>query len=112
QEYDKLVAQSFNLIYDPRTFPGILEMLKGEGDPVEGLARTASMVVLRVLSSAQQAGVEFTPDVKLHAGAEVLEDLAELSRQSGVHDYTQDPDGLEGAFFKALDIVRTTLQEA
>jgi hypothetical protein len=112
RQYETFVAQGFNLIYDPKLFPQVVEMLRGEGDPQEGLARTAAMVVMRVMTSAQQSGIEFAPDVAMHAGTELFEDLGELSKQAGIHDFSQDPDGLEGSYFKALDMVRAQLQEA
>lgn len=112
EAYDMFVAQAYNLIYDEKVLPQIVGMLEGEGDPVEGLARAAAMVISRVKGSAEEAGVELSGDVLLHAGTEVLEDLAELSKESGVKDYTQDPDSLEAAYFRALDIFRVELQEA
>lgn len=111
EQYDMFVAQAYNLIYDEKMMPQVVEMLKGEGDPIEGLARTASMIISRVRASAIEGGMELSGDVLLHAGTEVLEDLAELSKEAGVKDYTQDPDALEAAYFRALDIFRMELQE-
>lgn len=111
EQYNMFVSQAYNLIYDDAMMPQIIEMLKGEGDPIEGLARAASMIISRVRASAIEAGMELSGDVLLHAGTEVLEDLAELSKEAEVKDYTQDPDALEGAYFRALDIFRMELQE-
>ena len=111
EQYNMFVSQAFNLIYDEKMMPQIIEMLKGEGDPIEGLARAASMVISRIRRSAIEGGVDLSGDVLLHAGTEILEDLADLSREAEIKDYTQDPDALEAAYFRALDIFRVELQE-
>ena len=112
QAYNTFVAQAWNVVYDERMFPQVLEMLKGEGDPMEGLARTAAMVIAKVAQSAEEAGKPIPSDVGLHAGTEVFEDLAELSKEAGIKDYSEDPDALEGAYFRTLDHVRVMMQEA
>lgn len=111
EQYDMFVSQAYNLIYDDAMMPQVLKMLEGEGDPIEGLARAASMIISRIRASAIEGGVELSGDVLLHAGTEVLEDLAELSKEAEIKDYTQDPDALEAAYFRALDIFRVELQE-
>lgn len=110
--YDKVVAQAFDLIYDKRMLPGVVEMLKGGGDPVEGLATAAAQITARVASAAQQAGQQIPPDVLLHAGTEIYEDLADLSGKVGIKDFSQDQDAFEGAYFRALDQFRMLVQEA
>lgn len=112
QQYDQIVAKAYDLIYDNKTMPAIVETLKGEGDPIEGLARTTSSVMLRVIQSGMQANVPINGEVAFHAGTEVFEDLADLSREAGVKDYTQDQDGMEKAYFLALDYSRQAFQDA
>lgn len=110
--YNHFVAKAMMLTYDEKMFPQVLSMLEGEGDPVEGLARATAMIVARVASAAEQAGQQLSGDVVLHAGTEVLEDLAELAREAGIKDFSQDPDALEASYFRALDHFRMTLQDA
>jgi hypothetical protein len=110
--YDKIVGQAMNLVYDKEFMPQVIEMLKGEGDPVEGLARTAALVIARIATSGEKAGVQMKGDVLHHAGTEILEDLAELSREADVKDYSEDPDALEAAYFRALDMFRVMMQDA
>ena len=40
QGYDEFVNNAFSVIYDKKSLPQILEGLKGDGNPVEGLANT------------------------------------------------------------------------
>lgn len=116
--YNQFVARAMLMIYGKTMLPKVLDMLDGgaekgqEGDPMEGLARTAALVVGRVAQAADQAGQKLTGDVLLHAGKEILEDLAELSRVAKIKDYSEDPDALEGAMFRALDQFRMMLQGA
>lgn len=110
--YETFVAQAFNLIYDDKSLPKVLTMLKGEGQPMEGLARATVQIVARVAMSGEQAGQKFKAHIVHAAGREVLEDLAELSRVAKIHDYTKDKKSLEGAYFRAMDMFRKTAEQA
>lgn len=111
-QYDQIVANAYNLIYDDKSMPAIVKMLEGDGDPVEGLARATSSVMLRVIQSGLQSNAPINGEVAFHAGTEVFEDLAELSKEAGVKDYTQDQDAMEKAYFLALDYSRKAFQDS
>ena len=104
--YDTFVDNAFSAIYDEKALPQVLKSLEGDGDPIDGLANTAVTTIIRVQDSAENAGQQLTSDVVFHAGAEILEDLADLAEKAGIHTYTTDE--LEGATFKAMDIYRET----
>jgi hypothetical protein len=70
------------------------------------------MVVARIGAAAEQAGETLSPDVVLHAGAEILEDLANISKEAKIHDFAGDPDGLEAAWYQALDLFRERLEKS
>jgi hypothetical protein len=99
-------------------FPRIVDMLKGgagegsPGDPVEGLAQTAATVIGRVANAADKSGAKLSKDVLLHAGTQVFEDLANLSKVAKVKDYTQDQNSFHRAYLRTLDIFRGMLQGA
>ena len=112
QQYDQIVSNAMTLIYSREATPAILAMLQGDGDPVEGLARAASTIMMRVIQSGAQAGVPLSGDVVMHAGTEVFEDLAELSKEAGIEDFSQDQEAFEKAYFLALDYARKGLQDA
>jgi Glu-tRNA(Gln) amidotransferase subunit E-like FAD-binding protein len=102
--YDEFVDKALSAIYDDKSLPQIIESLKGDGNPVDGLANTAVGVVVRVQDSAEKAGQALTPDVVLHAGSEILEDLAGLAEKAGIHKFTSEE--IEGAAFQAMDLYR------
>lgn len=115
---DEFVAHAWEVIYDDGTFPQMLETLKGgagegaEGNPVKGLATATEMVMSRVGQAAEDSGQQLQGDVVMFAFGEVLEELAEVSRRAKIKDYSQDYDGLESAYFQALDIYRERLDKA
>lgn len=111
-QYEKFVAKAWDLVYDKAMLPKVVDMLGGEGEPMEGLARTTALVVGRVATAAEQAGEKLSGDVVLHAGKEIFEDLADLSATFKVKDYTKDPEALEGAYFRAMDHFRVMMQQA
>jgi len=115
---DQFVGRAWQLIYDDKTFPQIVEMLRGgagegaTGNPVQGLAETTDMIVARVGQAAEESGATLMPDAVMHAFGDILEELAEISRRAKIKDYAQDRDSLEGAYFQALDLYRDRLQKA
>lgn len=108
---DRLVVNGMQLIFDSKTRAGILKSLDGNGDPIDGLAATAVMVWQHLLKSADQNGFEASGDAKMNAAREIFENLADYSTKAGLHDFTQDPDATEGAYFRALDDMRIVLQK-
>jgi len=102
-QYDQFVNNGLSLIYDEKTMPHIIKTLSA-GDPVEGLASAVVLVVTRLQDSAEKAGRKIGPDVLMHGGKELLEDLANLAGKAKIHDYNDDE--LQGAMFRALDLFR------
>lgn len=112
QQYEHFIGVAYNLIYDRRLLPKLIAMLEGGGDPVEGLARAASLVIARLIDLATKAGDKLPGDVLLHAGTATFEDLANLSKVAKIKDFSTDQDSFEAAYFKALDMLRQQLQES
>lgn len=104
QQYEQFVGNAMTLIYDEDRTPRMLAGLKGAGNPAEGLASTAVTVVKGLADSAEQNGVQISPDVMMHGGLEIIEELADLQREAGIADLT--PEEIEGAFYRALDLYR------
>jgi hypothetical protein len=102
--YEQVVANAQMLIYDKKSMGGIVESLKGDGVPIEGLANTAVMVAKKVFDSAAEGGVSVPGDVMFHAGAEIVEELADLQKEAGIADLSQEQ--IDGAFLRAQDIYR------
>ena len=107
-QYELFVGQCLKLIYGGgKVNQAVLDRLK-TGKPVQALAAAATVIVDRVFTSAKENGKDFAADILLHAGKEILQDLAELAQKSGIHDYTQDE--LDGAFYAAVDQFRADHQ--
>jgi hypothetical protein len=108
--YDTLVNKAYEVIYQGgKTNPQILKSLEGGGEPVDGLANTTAMVMMRLEDAGERQGKKFPPDVMLHAGVEVLEDLADLAGQAKIHKFNEEE--IQGATYQALDIYRATRQK-
>jgi hypothetical protein len=88
--YERFVRNGMRLIYSEKTLESVLRSLDGDGNPVEGLANTIASVVTRLTDSAAQKGVDLAPDVVLHGAGELIEQLADLSKESGGHAYTDE----------------------
>jgi hypothetical protein len=112
ETYDAFVAQAMTLMYDKKMGPKLLQMLEGGGDPQEGLARAAVLVTARVATAAEEAGQKLSGEILFNAGTEIVNQLADVATEAGIHDFQNDPDALEGAYFRALDQFRQLMEGA
>lgn len=104
RQYDQFVGNALTMISSEKTRSGILKSLEGDGNPKEGLATTAALIVKRVSDSAKETGQEISGDVMLHGGVEVVEALAETQAAAGIADLPEEE--IEGAMFRAADLYR------
>lgn len=108
-EYEQFVTNGMQLMYSEELMDQILQNIEGKGNPVEGLATSAAMLVMRLEDSAEEQDREISPDVKFHGGSELLEQMAELAQEAGIHEYSDEE--IESAYYLALDTYRATRQE-
>ena len=108
-QYNEFVTNGMSLLHNEKALSGLLKAMKGDGNPVEGLANTVASIVMRVEDSAQKKGIEISGDVIMHGGTELLEQAAELAEKAGVHKFSDDE--IESALYLAMDIYRTTRQQ-
>lgn len=109
--YERFVSKSMQAIFSPDAMPQYVKILKGQGNPQQGLADATVQTVALITQKAETAGQKIPGDVLFAAAKEVLEELADLSKEAGIKDYSRDPDALEGAFFQAVDDFRVMLQQ-
>jgi|TARA_Y100000296_G_C5092730_1_gene215728 hypothetical protein len=108
QQYNQLVKNAYNLLYED--MPTLLKSIAGGGDPVTGVATTAANAMSRLINSATRAGRKFPKDVILHANMEIIEDLADLAKDSNIHDFTDQE--MESAAYLTVEVYRGLQQES
>lgn len=123
-QYNQFVGRAMEVIYNPKMFPQVVEMLRGGGNDgqgkeetgasgsAQGLAHATAMIITRVYKAAADAGANLSPDVLFHGGTEIFGQLAEISDKAGISDYANDRDSLEGAYFLAVDTATQQLTKA
>jgi hypothetical protein len=123
-QYEQFVGRAMEIIYNPKMFPQVVEMLRGGGNggqgkeetgasgSAQGLAHATAMIITRVYKAASDAGANLSPDVLFHGGTEIFGQLAEISDKAGISDYANNRDGLEGAYFLAVDTATQQLRKA
>jgi len=109
-EYDKFVDNGLKLIYSEQMMPKIIERLGASKNPIEGLANVTFMVVQRLEASAEKAGRQISEDVLFNGAVEILEDIANLAKEAGVHDFTEEE--MESAGYAALDLYGEAKQQS
>lgn len=109
--YTEFVNNGFKLVYaGGEVKPAILTSLEGDGEPMEGLANTTVAIVARVAQAAEEAGQDLDAGLIMHAGSEILADLANLQKEAGIAELSEDE--IEGAFYRAVDLYREQAQSA
>ena len=107
-QYDDLVKQAYNVAYDD--VPRLLESIGGQGDPVQGLAQTVANLFDMLVNTATRQGVNFDQETVLNAGAETMEDFADLAKTAGLHDFTEKE--MESAAYLAAELYRNLQQNS
>lgn len=108
-EYDEFVTNGMKLIYSENTMDQVLQTIESDGDPVQGLGNAVATVIMRLEDSAEKGGREISGDVKLNAATELLEQMADLAKEAGIHDFSEQE--LEAALYRGLDTYREARQE-
>lgn len=111
-QHKQFMGVALQAIYDDKLFERNVEMLKGGGDPMRGLASTAAQTAFYVLSNSRKRGVQFTPDVQAAGAKETFEELAELSMKAGIKDFSKDQKSFDGAFIRYFDELRVLMQQS
>lgn len=109
--YDRFVGRAMGAIWKNPTRDSLISLMESAPSPQEGLSTAAATLIERIMGAAEQAGQKLPGDVMFAAGAEVFEQLAELAKESDVHDFDADQDALEGAYFLTLDKLRLSMSE-
>ncbi len=109
QQYEAFVDAALQIIYGD-SFDDIFNRLRSGDDPAENLAHTAVEVIRRVDLSARDRNQQIPGDVMLHAGIEVIEELADRMKDLGIHDFGDEE--LEIVTYRALDLYRDKEIEA
>tara|TARA_R110000868_G_scaffold34552_10_gene124791 strand:+ start:4655 stop:5302 length:648 start_codon:yes stop_codon:yes gene_type:complete len=123
--YDKFVGNAMEIMYpqgqQAQVAQTIVAQLSGEqsdeaakmfaeaqpplgNTPIDNLAATTTMIVVTLEDSAAQSGADIPDEVVMHAGQEILEQLADIAEAANIHDFQEEE--LEGAFYRATDLYR------
>jgi hypothetical protein len=107
-QYDQFVTNGMQVIYDEKegVRADILARLKESSDPKENLANTTAWLVTMLETSAEKNGAQIDDAVVMHAGKELMEQLADVCQAANIHDFS-DKD-MEGAWYRGLDLYRET----
>lgn len=109
-QYAEFVDNAYKLVYGDDSMPAVLDRMKSSENPVEAVANIAASTVMRLQDSAEKAGTTISPDVLFHGGKEIVEDLADLASEAGIHDFTEEE--MEAVWYQALDIYRSLAEGA
>jgi len=109
--YETFVGNAAKVLFNKKALAKTVDALKTE-DPMEGVARVTAMVVVRVAQEAARQGKPLPMDVLMHGAQEIFGEVVSLAEEAGVHEFSKDPDMVQGAMVRAFDEMRTGLSDA
>lgn len=72
---------------------------------IVALANTAFQIVKKLDESSREQGTDIPDDILMHGGTEIVEELGQVARAAGIHDYSSEE--LSGALYQAIDLYRS-----
>lgn len=103
--YDQVVNNALEIIYpkgEEEIAPQIREALTAGEQPVMNLAMASVSIVTGLVQSAKKAGQAIPGEVLFHAGAQIVELVAEAAEAFKLADYSEED--IERAFYIAADM--------
>ena len=82
QQLDQYVIQGTKLIHSPETADEVINMLKGNPDPIQGASSVLVGIMHRLDSAAGQAGDTINDLVKLEGSLDLLNQIVEIGEAS------------------------------
>ena len=101
EQYNLFVTNGMKILHNMSSSKQLVEVIRGDGNPVQGLANALVLIVTKVEDSAKKGGQELTGDVLLHGGTELLEQIVEVAEAAGIHKFTEKQ--MESALYIAMD---------
>ena len=77
---------------------------------MDALATVTVHVIDRLEGSASQQGQAIDPDIVMHGGSEILEELANLAGKTGIHEFSDQE--METATYEAMDLYRSNKEQS
>lgn len=108
--YNRFVGLCMAMLWSDRFMSQASKIIQEHPDETDAMAMIGAAVVQRVYMAADQQGEPVPPEVLLHGGLEVMNEVATFAQAAGVQGI--EPDEIETAFFLAADKVRAALEQA
>ena len=105
--YEQVVNNALEIIYpkgDEAIAPQIRDALTAGEQPVMNLAMASVSIVTGLVASAKQAGQKIPGEILFHAGAQIVELVAEAAEAFKIAEYSEED--IERALYLAVDMYR------
>ncbi len=83
-QYNKFVGMALSMLFKEDFLPKAIESIKGSSTPVDGMARLGAGIASRLYDKAKQSGEQIDVIVLMHAGLEVMGEIAEMANKAGI----------------------------
>lgn len=108
--YNRFVGLCMAFLWSEKFMPKAVKIIKAHPNETDAMAMIGATIVQRVFMAADSQGEPIPPEVLLHGGLEVMNEVATFAKAAGVEGI--DPDEIETAYYLAADKVRDGLVKA
>ncbi|UWQ30269.1 hypothetical protein [Leisingera sp. M523] len=108
--YNRFVGLSMAMLWSEKFMAKAAKIIKAHPNETDAMAMIGATIVQRVFMAADDQGEPVPPEVLLHGGLEVMNEVATFAQAAGVQGI--EPDEIETAYYLAADKVREGLIQA
>lgn len=109
-QYNRFVGMCLKLLWGEKFLPKVVKMFQKHPNQTDAMASIGAGIAQRIYMEAKKNGHEIPPEVLVHGGWEVMQEIATLAQAAGIKGI--EPDEIETAYYLAADKVREALDQA
>ncbi|MDE4303640.1 hypothetical protein PXK30_09515 [Phaeobacter gallaeciensis] len=109
-QYDRFVGMCMKLLWGETFLPKVVQMFKKHPNQTDAMASIGAGIAQRIYMEAKKNGHEIPPEILVHGGWEVMQEIATLAQAAGIEGI--EPDEIETAYYLAADKVGEALNQA
>jgi len=110
EQYNRFVGMCMKLLWDEKFLPKVVQMFKKHPNQTDAMASIGASIAQRIYMEAKKNGHEIPPEILVHGGWEVIQEIAMVAEAAGEQGI--EPDEIETAYYLAADKVREALDQA
>lgn len=90
EECDIFVTNGIQIIHDEKVSNNLIQQIKANKDPIEGIAQATLSIVERLEESAAQSGMKISDAAKIHGSNQLMGEIITLAEAAGMQPLNEE----------------------